>query len=115
MDIDETATQKQVEPCLWITHVNDNSPAQDAGLLLADAFLQVDAFTPTKEMALEKIQEQIKTILEQSINQSLKITVLRKSLFGDESQVEVTLTPKEWSGMDSTGLLGCQLKKEAIF
>ena len=85
MQVDTTEEVKQVEACLWITHVNENSPAQDAGLMLADAVLKVADFAPTKEMTLEQIHEQIKTILESNINQSLKITVLRKSLFGDES------------------------------
>ena len=65
--------------------MNDGSPAQDAGLLLADAVLKVGDFTPTKEMTIEQIHEQVKAILESNINQSLKITVLRKSLFGEES------------------------------
>ena len=57
MQVDTTEEVKQVEACLWITHVNENSPAQDAGLLLADAVLKVADFTPTKEMTLEHIHE----------------------------------------------------------
>ena len=54
----------KIEPCLWITHVNEGSPAETSGLLLGDALLKFEDFTPTKQMSIEEILEQIKVIVQ---------------------------------------------------
>ena len=55
--MEEEDEQVPIEPCIWITHVNEGSPAEDAGLLLGDVVLKFSNFIPTKQMTLERIHE----------------------------------------------------------
>ena len=114
------ANQAPAEPCLWITDVVEGSPAADAGLLLGDVMLKFGDFVPTKAMPIEEIRTQMKQVCTTTVEGGDKVTIFvtvkRKSMFGDESEVVIMLYAKACVD-ESTGevSLGCEVKKEPIF
>ena len=89
----KVATVK-ADPCLWITDVREGSPAADAGLLLGDAVRSFGSFEPSKDLTLEQTLAEVKKVcLEtlQSEKVTIFVTVERRSLFGDTSEVIIML------------------------
>ena len=118
-DEEEEATESPQDPCLWITDVREGSPAADAGLLLGDAVLSFGDFIPTPQMTLQEILEEIKQVCietTQSDKVTIFVTVQRRSLFGDVSDVVIMLYSRACVDEDTNEVgLGCELKTEPIF
>lgn len=96
-----TETGISLKPFAKINGVAPGSPAADAGLQRED--LVVKFGTLTQRSFLSSSMEPLVTLVADSENRSLLITVLR----GAEQQVtRLILTPQKWGGR---GLLGCHI------
>ena len=67
-----------------MTDVSEGSLADSAGLLIGDAILRMDDFIPTKELTIEQITDKVKSKVSHTTEEAITITVLRKSILGEE-------------------------------
>jgi 26S proteasome regulatory subunit N4 len=89
---------------LKVTQIDQESPAQEAGLQLNDEIIQFGPYVEdTVDKKLTKIAELVKS------NEN-KIILLNVSRFNDETKLrenlKIKLIPKKWCGH---GLLGCKI------
>ncbi|RUP52170.1 26S proteasome non-ATPase regulatory subunit 9-like protein [Jimgerdemannia flammicorona] len=92
-------SQPTQQPFAIVNAVAPDSPAQEAGLLKGDKFLQFGPANAENHRKLQALNE----VVAQSENKTIDITVLRNA----EETVYLTLTPRrEWGGK---GMLGCHI------
>ena len=67
-----------------MTDVSEGSLADSAGLLIGDAILRMDDFIPTKDLTIEQITDKVKSKVSHTSDGVITVTVLRKSILGEE-------------------------------
>ena len=106
-DGSQSAKQEVKIPFAWVSDVISESPAQKAGLKLGDAIYRFGEVDHSNHENLGAIVELVK----RSLNNTIKIKVLRKNIMGSSEDIEIDFVPHEWGGR---GYLGCALKLHPI-
>ncbi|CAM1302412.1 PSMD9 (predicted) [Pycnogonum litorale] len=94
---DTAKRDSQMKSILRVDEISHGSPADDAGLKIGDEIISFGSVNWDNFQNMKSIAD----IVQHSVEKKIKLTIKR----GD-STVNVTLTPKSWSGR---GLLGCNI------
>lgn len=89
---------------MTVTQVYGGSPAARAGLARGDSIV---AFGPLQQRSFKSVSDSVVPLVKENVGKPIDVVVVRMDESGSVQQVQLSLTPHQWSG---GGLLGCILK-----
>jgi len=94
-------------PFAWVSDVIEGSPADQAGLKFGDAIHLFGDINSQTHSNLSGVVDLVKN----SLNEVIKVKLIRKTLLGGTEDKEVEFIPREWGGR---GYTGCALKTNPV-